>query len=60
MAEYRAVELTKAAREQGLTSTYNYEGQVYFLSGSKTLNVRQEIASGWISGDTNVKLLANG
>ena len=60
MAEFRRVELTKDARERGLTSTYHYENQDYFLSGVTQLNVRQEVAGSWITADSNVKLLANG
>ena len=60
MAEYRRVELTRDARERGVTSTYNYDNITYFLSGVNQVNVRQEVASGWIAADTNVKQMANG
>lgn len=60
MAEFRKVELTRDARDRGLTSTYHYDNLDYFLSGVNILNVRQEVAASWISADSNVKLLANG
>lgn len=54
MPEMRRVRLSNNARNQGLTSTYNYENKRYFLDFNTQLNVNEEIANSWISADANV------
>lgn len=59
--EFRRVELSKAARENGVNnSTYQFNNLTYRLYAGQELNVPQEVATAWTAADANVVLATTG
>ena len=46
--------LTKDASE--IVKKYEYDGQVYSVTGVKEVSVPDEVAAGWVAHDTDIEI----